>query len=109
MRISEYRAVWLCVLFDLPVLTKKQRRVYAIFRKKLLKDGFTMLQFSVYVRHCASQENAAVHVGRVEDIVPPEGMVSILQVTDKQYSSMITYWGQQRADPGTAPSQLELF
>ncbi|MCX6141078.1 MAG: CRISPR-associated endonuclease Cas2 [Candidatus Kapabacteria bacterium] len=109
MRISEYRAVWLCVLFDLPVLTKKQRRIYTIFRRNLLKDGFTMLQYSVYIRHCASLENATVHIGRVEDTVPEQGLVSILTVTDKQYSSMKTFWGRERQPDAVNPQQLELF
>jgi CRISPR-associated protein Cas2 len=109
MRISEYRAVWLCVLFDLPVMTKKQRRNYTIFRRKLLQDGFTMMQFSVYLRHCASGENANVHIGRVEDVIPEEGMVSILTITDKQYSAMSTFYGRERSPEGRSPAQLEMF
>lgn len=109
MRISEYRAVWLCVLFDLPVLTKKQRRSYAVFRRKLLKDGFTMLQYSVYIRHCASGENANVHIGRVEDFIPEQGVVSILTITDKQYSTMTTFYGGDRRPDGSSPAQLEMF
>jgi CRISPR-associated protein Cas2 len=101
--------VWLCVMFDLPVLTKGQRHAYSVFRKKLLKDGFSMLQYSIYVRHCATYENAAVHVARVDQIVPNEGVVNILSITDKQYSSMITYWGKQKQEERTAPSQLEMF
>ncbi|MGH9821170.1 MAG: CRISPR-associated endonuclease Cas2, partial [Pyrinomonadaceae bacterium] len=57
--------VWLVVMFDLPTETKQERRRYALFRKFLLKDGFSMLQFSIYGRHCASDENADVHEKRV--------------------------------------------
>ena len=53
--------MWIMVMFDLPVDTKQARRQYTLFRKGLLKDGFTRMQFSVYVRHCASEENADVH------------------------------------------------
>ena len=57
-RISEYRVMWLMVLFDLPTETKRDIRAYSVFRKNLMKDGFTMFQFSIYIRHCASMENA---------------------------------------------------
>ena len=60
----EYRVMWILVLFDLPTETKKDKKAYALFRKNLQRDGFTMFQFSIYVRHCASQENAAVHLKR---------------------------------------------
>ena len=61
-RLSEYRVMWVLVLFDLPTETKKDKKAYATFRKRLQQDGFTMFQFSIYVRHCASSENAAVHI-----------------------------------------------
>ena len=65
-RFSEYRVMWLLVLFDLPTETKKDIKEYVKFRKRLIEDGFTMFQFSIYVRHCASMENAEVHRKRVK-------------------------------------------
>ena len=55
-RFSEYRIMWVLVFFDLPTDTKKDRKAHALFRKNLQKDGFTMFQFSIYIRHCASME-----------------------------------------------------
>jgi CRISPR-associated protein Cas2 len=101
--------MWVLTLFDLPVDTKKARRDYADFRKKLLKDGFTRMQFSVYARHCASEENAAVHIQRVERMVPPDGEVRIITITDKQFERMRIFWGKMRKLPAKAPDQLELF
>ena len=66
-RFSEYRVMWVLVLFDLPTETKKDKKAYADFRKNLQKDGFTMFQFSIYIRHCASSENASVHIKRVPE------------------------------------------
>ena len=43
-RFSEYRIMWVLVLFDLPTETKKDKKAYAEFRKNLQKDGFTMFQ-----------------------------------------------------------------
>ena len=109
MYISGYRCMWVVAMFDLPVDTKKARRAYAQFRKKLLKDGFTRMQFSVYMRHCASEENATVHVERVERSVPDDGEVRILTITDKQFERMRIFWGRMRKPPESAPAQLELF
>lgn len=101
--------MWVLAMFDLPVDTRQARKAYAIFRKGLLKDGFTKMQFSVYVRHCPSEENAAVHVGRVEKMVPADGEVRIITLTDKQFERMRIFWGKMRKTPETAAAQLELF
>ena len=69
-RFSEYRIMWVLVFFDLPTESKRERKLYADFRKKLLQDGFTMFQFSIYVRHCPSRENADVHIRRVKLSLP---------------------------------------
>ena len=107
--INGYKNVWLYALFDLPTETKSQRKAAALFRKGLLKDGFTMFQYSVYIRHCASKENAEVHIRRVKLMTPAEGMVALLSVTDKQFGQMITMYGAKRKAPPPPPVQLELF
>lgn len=101
--------MWVVVMFDLPMDTKMARRQYALFRKSLLKDGFVRMQFSVYIRHCASEENADVHTTRVEAFVPPDGEVRVLRITDKQYERMRVFWGKKRKPPEKPPAQLELF
>ncbi len=101
--------MWLVVMFDLPVDTQQARKQYARFRKALLQDGFSMMQFSVYIRHCASEENTAVHVTRVENSIPPDGEVRILAITDKQFERMRIFWGKRRKPPEPVPTQLELF
>ena len=107
--LSRYRAMWLFVCFDLPVLTKNQRREAARFRKNLLKDGFSMMQYSVYVRPCATNETMNVHLARIKGMVPPEGLVSVIRITDKQFSETHTICGNKRVEPPPAPMQLELF
>jgi len=109
MELSGYRCMWLIAMFDLPMDTPALRRHYARFRKLLLKDGFTKLQFSVYIRHCASRENAEVHTSRLEDSLPPSGEVRVLTLTDKQFEHMRVFRGKKRAPTGRAPAQLELF
>ena len=101
--------MWVLTMFDLPTDTKKSRKAYAQFRKKLLKDGFTMMQYSVYVRHCASEENAKVHIQRVERSLPADGEVRIITITDKQFERMRCFWGEKRKRTEPPPTQLELF
>jgi len=101
--------MWLFVSFDLPTETKKDLYNYRQFRKKLEKDGFTMFQFSIYIRHCASRENAQVHIKRVKKSLPPYGKVSIMQLTDKQFGMIEMFNGQKPEDKPDLPQQLELF
>ena len=101
--------MWLLVLFDLPTETKKDIREYTIFRKNLLRDGFTMFQFSIYVRHCASLENAEVHKKRVKSFLPRYGKVGIICITDKQFGNIELFYGNKRQVPNTPGQQLELF
>lgn len=108
-RLSEYRVMWVMVFFDLPVQTKKDRKIYATFRKRLLQDGFTMFQFSIYLRHCASRENAEVHIKRVKSFLPPAGQVGILYITDKQFGKMELFIGKEEEEVKTPYQQLELF
>ena len=108
-RFSEYRVMWILVFFDLPTETKKDRKAYANFRKRLQLDGFTMFQFSIYIRHCASMENAQVHIKRVRSILPEYGKVGIMCVTDKQFGNIELYYGKKPTSLNTPGIQLELF
>lgn len=108
-RLDEYRIMWVFVFFDLPTETRQNRRDHARFRKQLKEDGFTMMQFSIYTRHCNSSENASVHIKRTKGILPPEGEVIIFTLTDKQFGMMEFFLGQKAADRPDTPQQLELF
>lgn len=101
--------MWILVFFDLPTETKTDRKNYARFRKELLKDGFTMFQFSIYIRHCSSRENKNVHVKRVKRFIPPKGTVGILSVTDKQFGMMQIFEGLKKTEGFVQPHQMELF
>lgn len=108
-RFSEYRVMWVLVFFDLPTETKLERMRHSLFRKSLLKDGFSRFQLSIYVRHCATVENANTHITRVKDFMPPKGTVSILCITDKQFGKIEVFYGKKVIPrPPDAP-QLELF
>ncbi|GHT15514.1 CRISPR-associated endoribonuclease Cas2 [Bacteroidia bacterium] len=108
-RFSEYRIMWVMVFFDLPTETKRERKAHAKFRKDLMGDGFTMFQFSIYLRHCPSRENADVHIKRVKNSLPELGHVGILCITDKQFGNMELFQGKKQTEKDPGPQQLELF
>ena len=96
-------------MFDLPTQTKKNKKDSALFRKNLEKDGFVMHQYSVYIRFCGSLESAEAHIKRVRKFIPEDGRVSILTITDKQYSNIINVWGKIEQKVQKKPVQLEFF
>jgi CRISPR-associated protein Cas2 len=108
-RLNKYRILWILVLFDLPTETKVERRIASKFRKTIMQDGFVMFQFSIYLRHCSSRENADVHVNRVKKLLPEKGHIGILTITDKQFGDMEIFYGKKGAEKAPIPQQLELF
>ena len=108
-RFSEYRIMWVLVLFDLPTETKRDKKAYVDFQNNMQKDGFTMCQISLHVRHCASSENAEVHIKRVKSFLPEHGQVGIMCITDKQFGNIELFYGKKSLDINTPGQQLELF
>ena len=96
-------------MFDLPVETTENRRDYTRFRKALLKDGFMMLQFSVYARFIPSEEAAEAHRRTVKSSIPPLGQVRILAITDHQFAKMEVFFGKNPRSPEDIPEQILLF
>ena len=109
IRLNAYKIMWLIVMFDLPTQTKKNKKDSALFRKNLEKSGFVMHQYSVYMRFCASLESAEVYIKRVRSFMPSAGRVSIITVTDKQYSNIVNIWGATEQKIQKKPVQLEFF
>ncbi len=101
--------MWIIVVYDLPTHTKKQRKTANQFRKKLQGAGFNLFQWSMYIRHCPSREKMEMHIRRVEEIVPPEGKICIMEMTDKQFGSIRTFYGGGEEDMPEGPTQLLLF
>ena len=109
-RFNAYRIMWVLVFFDLPTETKADRKRYTEFRKKLIQDGFTMFQFSIYLRHCPSRENAEVHILRTKKNLPPQGQVGILCITDKQFSEIEIFNGKKKEEEKRpVVQQLQMF
>lgn len=101
--------MWLLVIFDLPVLTKKQIKAANKFRHSLLCDGFSMVQYSVYMRHVPTLALKAKHTERVSKIIPEDGSVIIFTMTDKQYADAKYFMGQKRIEEVYQPSLFDEF
>ena len=86
----------LMVKFDLPVETSQQRRAYRVFRKKLIQEGFLMIQYSVYVRVCVNRKAAQFMEKRISNFLPENGLVQTLMLTEKQYNDMHFLLGEEK-------------
>lgn len=107
---GETRTVWLFVMFDLPTGDYEQKREYMFFRKFLISDGFMMMQYSVYTRHCASDENMQVHKKRVRYHIPKMGEVRAFTLTDTQFGKMELLLGSvSKQRKFTVPQQITLL
>ncbi|CAA9888997.1 CRISPR-associated endoribonuclease Cas2 [Candidatus Methylobacter favarea] len=109
MSFGGLNSVWVIVIFDLPTDTPQARKQYTVFRKHLLDNGFGMMQYSVYMRHSASDENAQVHAKRIKSRLPPDGEVRIIKITDKQFGRIEVFYGKKHKKIEQAPDQLSLF
>ncbi|MFN5287033.1 MAG: CRISPR-associated endonuclease Cas2 [Planctomyces sp.] len=101
--------MWLMAMFDLPVDDVPARRRYARFRRLLLNNGFSRLQYSVYARCCESEATAVTQRSQISQKLPPDGHVRLLMITDRQFGKMEVYQGKTRAANEQKPRQLELF
>ncbi len=75
-------------IFDLPTITVSERKDYSNFRKQLIKEGFVMVQYSVYMRTCPNRNFIERLEKRVEKITPNRGNVRLFCITEKQYEDM---------------------
>lgn len=107
--LSGYRLMWLSVMFDLPTITRDQRKTASRFRLDLKDLGFEMAQLSVYMRYCTSAGQMQTIIGKIEKMIPPDGKVKIIQFTDKQYEKIISFSGVNKEKPTNAPHQLQIF
>jgi len=83
-----YVAVRVICMFDLPVVTDREKRAYREFRKFLIKNGFEMLQFSVYIRTCPNRSFAKKFYKKIKANAPRKGDIRLLTITEKQFEDM---------------------
>lgn len=83
-----YRYMRLIVMFDLPTISVEDMRNYRIFRKFLIKNGFMMMQESIYSKIALNQSMANLIANKVRENKPPKGLVQMFIITEKQFSRM---------------------
>jgi len=114
MNNSPFSMGWLMAMFDLPVMTDKERKVATRFRNDLLDHGFLMIQFSVYARPCVNFEQLQKHISSIKELVPESGNVRLLYITDEQWGKSVTVIGANykqgsRALDAQVPDQIEFW
>jgi len=109
MSATKDRFMWLFVFFDLPTKTKENRSSAAKFRNFLLKDGYMMVQFSVYARICNGKDRVDKHIQRLRSVLPEKGSIRAMQITDKQYKRTMILVGTKKNNEKTKTNQLVLF
>lgn len=106
---SDEDGMWNLVLFDLPVKTRDQRRVATKFRHALLDLGWSMEQFSVYVRYVPTGMSVVPEIQELKRHVPPQGKVEVVAITDRQWSKAIRFFNAAPETPPEPPWQLTIF
>lgn len=101
--------MWMMVLFDLPVIEPEERKAANGFRNALKDLGFSMVQFSIYVKYTSGKEAVEALTEKVRLALPPSGKVDILQFTDKQYENIVSFRGRRRTASPENPTQYVLF
>lgn len=99
-----YDFMRLLLLFDLPVITKNDRRNYSKFRKYLIANGYQMLQFSVYCKIFANREAVINHVNVLQKSMPPKGQIRVMMITEKQFNKMEVILGGKTTQEKTINS-----
>lgn len=93
-----YRYMRIIVMFDLPMETAAERKDYATFRKYLVKNGFLMLQKSIYCKIAQNSTAADNLIANVKKNKPKEGVIQVLTITEKQYSKMEFIVGERKSE-----------
>ena len=106
--LNRYELMWMLVLFDLPVVEKKERKAATDFRNFLLDHGFAMVQYSIYTKLFSGKDACEKYYRLIKQNLPDEGKVDIITITDKQYENIISYSSCKKIEK-KEPQQLLLF
>lgn len=107
--LNRYEVMWMLVLFDLPVIEKIERKDAADFRKFLLNNGFTMIQYSIYVRVFSGSDACTKYYKMIEEHLPNKGKVDILTITDRQYETIRSFCNKSQSSRKKQQNQLLMF
>lgn len=101
--------MWCLVMFDLPVKTKLQRHSATAFRHLLIDMGYSMVQYSVYVRYTPTQAGNRSTIQTLKANLPANGYIRVLHISDHQWSSSLRFSNMKREDENETPELFTLF
>ncbi len=104
-----FRYMRVIVLFDLPVITDKNKKEYRQFRKFLIKSGYIMMQESVYCKLAQNDTAAETLVDNIRKNKPSSGTVQVLKLTEKQYSRIEYIVGESNSEVLTSNERLVIL
>lgn len=107
--LNKYEIMWMMVLFDLPVVEKKERKEATTFRNFLMDQGFSMVQYSIYTKVLSSPDACTKYYKLIESNLPEKGKVDILTITDRQYENIRTFNGAEKVQRKKQSKQMLLF
>ena len=91
-----YKFMRLIVFFDLPMQTDKDRKEYAAFHKYLVRNGFIMMQKSVYSKLVINNVTSLAVKQRIKNNLPADGIVELLEITENQFSRIEYLVGEEQ-------------
>ncbi|MFI3257785.1 MAG: CRISPR-associated endonuclease Cas2 [Spirochaetales bacterium] len=107
--MSKYELMWMMVLFDLPVVETQERKDATAFRNFLLDCGFSMVQYSIYIKILSGTDACDKYYNLIEKSLPKKGKVDILTITDRQYENIKSYCSRDKIQKKNQSQQYLLF
>lgn len=96
--MGKFRFMRVIVMFDIPVNTSEEKRDYRVFRKWLIKDGFIMMQYSIYSKLVLNESSAKLLRKRIEEQKTKKGLIQVLQLTENQFQDIYCIQGKSKTD-----------
>ncbi|MGX7776647.1 CRISPR-associated endonuclease Cas2 [Streptococcus pluranimalium] len=101
-----YRYMRMILMFDMPTDTTDERKAYRKFRKFLISEGFIMHQYSIYSKLLLNNSANKAMIDRLQENNPKKGSITLLTVTEKQFSRMIYLNGERNTSVANSDSRL---
>lgn len=96
--MGKFRFMRVIVMFDILVNTSEEKRDYRVFRKWLIKDGFIMMQYSIYSKLVLNESSAKLLRKRIEEQKTKKGLIQVLQLTENQFQDIYCIQGKSKTD-----------
>ena len=93
--MNEIKYMRLILFFDLPSKESYEKKEYTYFHKALVKNGYIMMQFSVYIKATNSFSKINREIDKLRKYIPRGGNIRIISITETQYNNMTIILGHK--------------